>query len=67
MSPEYTPITKLVVNENSENEIQCIGFDTPKCVIHNGIPDCTHCPIYQAMMLRLYSLENFYESVAQPE
>lgn len=53
----YTRLTKIVKDPKGRNCVTCINFGTSKCHIHNGTPDCNHCPMLAAILNQLSYFE----------
>lgn len=56
----YTRLTKIVTVEEREC-VACIYYGTEMCRIHKGIPDCSHCDVFAAILNQLNAFENIYE------
>ncbi len=53
----YTRLTKKVKLTSGSECISCINFGTPQCHLHNGTPDCSHCPMLAAIFNQLHAFE----------
>ena len=53
----YTKLTKVVTVEEREC-VACIYHGTEMCRIHKGIPDCSHCDVFAAILNQLNAFEN---------
>lgn len=53
----YTRLTKTVTVEEREC-VTCIYHGTEMCRIHKGIPDCSHCEVFAAILNQLHAFEN---------
>lgn len=53
----YTGLTKIITNHEGRKCVSCIDFDTERCRIHNGVPDCAHCPMFAAILNQLHEFE----------
>ena len=52
----YTRLTKVVTIKEREC-VTCIYQGTDMCRIHNGIPDCSHCDVFAAILNQLHAFE----------
>lgn len=60
----YTRLTKTITitkDQESRDVVSCINFGTERCRIHNGTPDCCHCPLMGAILNQLFEFENMME------
>lgn len=53
----YTRLTKIVTVEEREC-VSCLYYGTVMCRIHKGIPDCSHCDVFAAILNQLHCFEN---------
>lgn len=53
----YTRLTKIVTVESREC-VTCTYHGTQMCRIHNGIPDCSHCNVFAAILNQLHAFED---------
>lgn len=53
----YTRLTKIVKDQDGRDCVTCVNFGTERCHIHNGVPDCTNCPMLAAILNQLYGFE----------
>ena len=53
----YERLTKLIKDDKGHECIVCIDYGTDRCRLHNGVPDCIHCPMLCAIMNQLYIFE----------
>jgi hypothetical protein len=58
----YTRLTKVVKHSDGKESVACINFDTERCLIHNGFPDCSHCPVFAAIINQLCAFEDIVET-----
>ena len=61
----YTRLTKIVRDENGRDCVTCVNFGTERCHIHNGVPDCAHCPMLGAIFNQLHVLEDIVDDVTE--
>ena len=54
----YTRLTKIVKDQDGRDCVTCVNFGTERCRIHNGVPDCIHCPMLGAIFNQLYAFED---------
>lgn len=54
----YTRLIKIVTDQEGRDCVACINFGTERCRIHNGVPDCIHCPTLGAILNQLYAFES---------
>lgn len=53
----YTRLTKTITVQGREC-VACIYHGTKMCRIHKGIPDCSHCEVFAAILNQLHAFEN---------
>lgn len=53
----YTRLTKTVTVKEREC-VACVYHGTKMCRIHKGIPDCSHCEVFAAILNQLHAFEN---------
>lgn len=53
----YTRLTKIVTVEGREC-VTCTYHGTEMCRIHKGIPDCSHCEVFAAILNQLNAFED---------
>ena len=53
----YTRLTKTTTVEGREC-VSCIYHGTEMCRIHKGVPDCSHCEVFAAILNQLNAFEN---------
>lgn len=59
-------LTKTIIS-NGQEAISCIDLGTERCLLHNGIPDCGHCPMFARMLNKLSQLEDIIEELNPEE
>ena len=53
----YERLTKTTNVDGCEC-VACIYYGTEMCRIHKGIPDCSHCDVFAAILNQLHAFEN---------
>lgn len=56
----YTRLTKKITLDSGSECISCVNLGTTQCQLHNGVPDCSRCPMLAAIFNQLHAFEEAY-------
>ena len=53
---KYYTLTKMVKDEDGNEVVACVNYDTEKCLIHSA-GGCEKCPMFAAILNQLRAFE----------